>query len=139
MSPDIISIVFQHSVFLSMGNDRIYHPNFSSTNFSFFYLSRRLPGNTPVSTLRPTKDFWDIEDCISNVLNLINSNGGWTVIEWYKRHIVTDKSLLEVPLSNVVSTQVAAGQINYNIVQMMPTNKSFLVCGTSLYQDLQHS
>ena len=83
------------------------------------------------------KDFWDIEDCILNVLHLINSNGGWTVIGWYKRGAITDKSLLEVPLSNVVSTQVAAGQINYHIVQMMPTNKSFLVHGTALYRDLQ--
>ena len=137
MSPNISSSIFQHSVFFSVGNDCIYHSNFSSTKFSSFYLSQRLPGSTPVSTLRATKDFWDIEDCILNVLDLINSNGGWTVVGWYKRGVITDKSLLEVPLSNVVSTQVAAGQINYHIVQMIPTNRSFLVCGTALYQDLQ--
>ena len=120
-----------------MGNDRIYHANFSSTKFSAFYLSRRLPGSTPVSTLRVTKDFWEIEDCIMKVLDLVNRNGGWTVVGWYKRGVITDKSLLEVPLLNVVSTQVAAGQINYHIVQMIPTNRSFLVRGTALYQDLQ--
>ena len=137
MSPDISSIVFQHSVFFSVGNDRIYHSNFSSNKFSSFYLSRRLPGSTPVSTLRVTKDFWDIEDCIKNVLDLVNRNGGWTVVGWYKRGVITDKSLLEVPLSNAVSTQVAAGQINYHIVQMIPTNKKFLVRDTELYKDLQ--
>ena len=125
MRPDISSVVFQHSVFVSVGNDRIIHSNFSSTKFSSFYLSRRLPGSRPVSTLRATQDFWDIEDCISNVLDLINSNGGWTVIGWYKRGVITDKSLLEVPLLNEVSTQVAAGQISYHIVQMMPKNKFF--------------
>ena len=137
MSPDISSIVFQHSVFFSVGNDRIYHSNFSSNKFSSFYLSRHLPGSTPVSTLRVTKDFWDIEDCIKNVLDLVNRNGGWTVVGWYKRGVITDKSLLEVPLSNAVSTQVAAGQINYHIVQMIPTNTKFLVRDTELYKDLQ--
>ena len=137
MSPDISSIVFQHSVFFSVGNDRIYHSNFSSTKFSSFYLSRRLPGSTPVSALRATKDFWDIEDCISKVVDLVNTNGGWTVIGWYKRGVITDKSLLEVPLSNVVSTQVAAGQINYHIVQMLPTNNNFFVRDTALFEQLQ--
>ena len=70
-------------------------------------------------------------------MDLVNRNGGWTVIGWYKRGVITDKSLLEVPLSNAVSTQVAAGQINYHIVQMIPTNASFLVRGSELYKDLQ--
>ena len=42
-----------------------------------------------------------------------------------------------MPLSNAVSTQVAAGQINYHIVQMIPTNTKFLVRDTELYKDLQ--
>ena len=37
------------------------------------------------------------------------------VIGWYKCGVITDMSLLEVPLSNVISSEVAAGQINYHI------------------------
>ena len=79
-----------------------------------------------------SQEYFDIEDAIGKVVELVNDNGGWTVIGWYKRGVITDKSLLEVPPSNVVSSEVTAGQINYHIIQLLPSNKSFMDEGSNL-------
>ena len=102
-----------------------------------FYLKKRLPSTITVNALTMTQEYFDIETAITNVVNLVNENGGWTVTGWYKRGLITDKSLLEVPPSNVVSTEVASGQINYHIVQLLPSNEDFMVEGTDLYNELQ--
>ena len=134
---DISNIAFEHSVFFEIGNDFVQHNDFSSTKFSLFYLKKRLPSNVTVNALTITQEYFDIEDGITNVVKLVNDNGGWTVTGWYKRGLITDKSLLEVPPSNVVSTEVASGQINYHIVQLLPSNEDFMVGGTDLYNELQ--
>ena len=134
---DISNIAFEHSVFFDTGNDFVQHNDFSSTKFSLFYLKKRLPSTITVNALTMTQEYFDIETAITNVVNLVNENGGWTVTGWYKRGLITDKSLLEVPPSNVVSTEVASGQINYHIVQLLPTNGDFMVGGTDLYSELQ--
>ena len=84
-----------------------------------------------------TQEYFDIEDAITNVVKLVNDNGGWTVTGWYKRGLITDKLLLEVPPSNVVSTEVASGQINYHIIQLLPSNEDFMVEGMDLFNELQ--
>ena len=90
-----------------------------------------------VNALTMTQEYFDIEDSITNVVELINDNGGWTVTGWYKRGLITDKSLLEVPPSNVVSTEVVSGQINYHIVQLLPSNEDFMDEDTDLFKELQ--
>ena len=134
---DISNIAFEHSVFFQIGNDFVQHNDFSSTKFSFWYLKKRLPSTVTVNALTMTQEYFDIEDAITNVVNLINNNGGWTVTGWYKRGLITDKSLLEVPPSNVVSTEVVSGQINYHIVQLLPSNEDFMDKGTDLFKELQ--
>ena len=83
-----------------------------------------------------TQEYFDIEEAIADVIGFVNENGGWTVIGWYKRGVITDKSLLEVPPSNVVSTEVASGLINYHIVQLLPTKKEFVQKDQDLYLQL---
>ena len=129
---DISNIAFEHSVFFEVGNDFIQHHDFASNKFSLFYLKQRLPSTVTVNALTMSQEYFDIEDAIGKVVELVNDNGGWTVIGWYKRGVITDKSLLEVPPSNVVSSEVTAGQINYHITQLLPSNKSFMDEGSNL-------
>ena len=133
---DISNIAFEHSVFFQYGNDTIQHHDFSSTKFSSYYLTHRLPSTVTASALTMTQEYFDIEESIADVIGFVNENGGWTVIGWYKRGIITDKSLLEVPPSNVVSTEVASGLINYHIVQLLPTNNEFMNKNSDLYFQL---
>ena len=137
VSDDISNIAFEHSVFFEIGNDFVQHHDFSSKKFSLFYLKKRLPSTVTVNALTMTQEYFDIEDAIKNVVKLINDNGGCTVTGWYKHGLLTDKSLLEVPPSNVVSTEVASGQINYHIVQILPSNEDFMVEGMDLFNELQ--
>ena len=122
--------------FFQYGNDTIQHHDFSSTKFSSYYLTHRLPSTVTVSALTMTQEYFDIEEAIADVIGFVNENGGWTVIGWYKRGVITDKSLLEVPPSNVVSTEVASGLINYHIVQLLPTNNEFMQKNSDLYLQL---
>ena len=39
-----------------------------------------------------SQEYFDIEDAIGEVVKLINDNGGWTIIGWYKCGVITDKS-----------------------------------------------
>ena len=83
-----------------------------------------------------SQEYFDVKDAIGNVVELVNNNGGWTFVGWYKFGIITDKSLLDLPPSNAVSTEVTSGQINYHIVQLLPTNTDFMVQGTDLFSEL---
>ena len=40
-----------------------------------------------------SEEYFDIEDAIRNVVELVNNNGGWTVVGWYKRGKINDQSM----------------------------------------------
>ena len=122
--------------FFEFGNDFIQHQDFSSNKFSMFYLKHRLPSTITVNALTMSEEYFNIEDAIRHVVDLVNNNGGWTVVGWYKCGVINDKSLLDLPPSNSVSTEVTSGQINYHIVQLLPTNTDFMVQETDFFSEL---
>ena len=131
------NIVFQHTIFFdTTGGDRIVHSDFSSTKFSLLYLSNHIPGAVRVSALRVSDSFWDLEDSIEKVVEKINEDGGWTVVGWYKRGVITDKSLLSSDSNttannmNSSNVEVGSGNVNYHVVQLIPTNRNFLDSST---------
>ena len=133
MTDYVSNLAFEHSIFFETPNGKISHTNFSSTKFSLLYLSTFLPGSVRVSALRMSSTsgvFWDIEDAIENITSYVNDNGGWTAVGWYKRGVITDKSLLvsgvTTNVNNEESDQIDSGHINYHVVQLLPTNKSIL-------------
>ena len=69
-----------------------------------FYLKLRLPSTITLNALTMSQEYFDVKDAIGNVVELVNNNGGWTFVGWYKFGIITDKSLLDLPPSNAVST-----------------------------------
>ena len=69
-----------------------------------FYLKLRLPSTITLNALTMSQEYFDVKDAIGNVVELVNNNGGWTFVGWYKCGIITDKSLLDLPPSNAVST-----------------------------------
>jgi hypothetical protein len=128
------NLVFQHSVFFDGPNGKIVHSDFSSTKFSLLYLSTHIPGTTRVSALRVSDAYWEIEEAVENVVDYVNDNGGWTIVGWYKRGLITDQSLLAATSntlsSNTSSTnengQVGSGNVNFHVVQMLPFDHSLL-------------
>ena len=80
--------------------------------------------------------FTAMEECVS----LVNNNGGFTVVGWYKRGVINDKSLISsCNISNSgssgvnpnfnsteVDVQVDSGEISYHIVSISTSNRAFL-------------
>ena len=130
------NLAFQHSVYFNGPNGKICHSDFSSHQFSKLYLKKDIPGETRVSALQNTDAYWNIEDSISNLLSYVNDNGGWTITGWYKRGVITDKSLLAASSGGTNSAsshnnnneriEVGAGEVNFHIVKLLPTDQDIL-------------
>ncbi len=67
-----------------------------------------------------TPAYYKLQYCIDNVLEYVNTNGGFTVIGWYKRGEINDISIDDS--QNVVESE----NIWYHVVSMYPTNKDLI-------------
>ena len=143
MHNNISNLAIIHSIWFDTNENgverRISHGSFSSTKFTLTYLSNRIPSSTRQSTLSVTggdgnNALWDIEDAVVRVKDYVNNNGGWTIIGWYKRGAIKDKSLVGESASegnrnlgsNGNDEVVGSGQLNFHIVELLPTNRRFL-------------
>ena len=117
------------------GLQRIAHDNFSSSKFSLCYLSHLLSATVNQSNLsRTSNHFMVLKNAIRAVINHINGNGGWTAVCWAKQGCIKDKSLINAE-STTISRQgrddennntTTSGEINYHIIELLPTNTGFL-------------
>ena len=85
----------------------------------------------------------DMNNATNNCVCLINNNGGFTVVGWYKRVIINDRSLIASINGNNTGNrhnnteedvQVDAGDICYHFVQIILTNCESLDPRNPLYQ-----
>jgi len=120
------NLALEHSICIDTQIGRISHQDFSSLKFDLLYLKSHIPANIKVSALRTSDEFWDIEDTIEKVLKFINGNGGFTVVGWYKRGEIKDRSLTDAPNVDSDNMNIGAGKVNYHIVQLYPTNQTIL-------------
>ena len=45
--------------------------------------------------------YFNLLDCISNSIDLINNNGGFMDVGWYKRVVINDRSLVDEISNNI--------------------------------------
>ena len=127
MNQNCSNLVLVHSIWVYGSNkNRIMQTEFSSTKFSLTYLKQRIPSMIQKSALQQSNAFWDIEDCIEAVVDFVNENGGFTIVGWYKRGSIKDKSLIEAGNTSTNEDIIASGQLNYHIVEVLPTNQELL-------------
>ena len=118
--------------------------NFSSVRFSSLYQKSVFSNQIRQNALELTDAFFDLEDAVEQVIHLINSNGGFTVIGWYKRGEITDRTLLHQKKkidsqkqSNETSdVQIDNSTINYHLCVIKPTKTSFFDKKSKLYEKL---
>ena len=91
--------------------------NFSSMKFSYLYLNEYFPQSTKRISFDGTENLDDLYDCIDNVMDFYNNQGGFTVIGWYKRGEINDTSKSE---DNV--EKVSSSILGHHIVSVYPTN-----------------
>ena len=62
----------------------------------------------------------DIVDYLKGFLNLVNSEGGWTVYVWGKRGFINDVSLLGNDIKEPGDNTVRSQEISTNVVHLHP-------------------
>ena len=141
------NIAFQHDIEVSFDNgDSISMDAFSSTQFSKLYLSENLSPSILLQQLQMTTEMFDIEDTMQDVIRFIhNQIGKFTVIGWYKRGVISDRSMLaesntnntaSYVNNNIVTNQVDNGDLNFHITQIFPTDQTVL--RSQYLQDLKY-
>ena len=66
------------------------------------YFKDHILGRIRISSLRNSDKYFYVVNCGEEVVQFVNLNGDWTIVGWYKRRILSDKSLLEASKSNVL-------------------------------------
>ena len=116
--------------------------NFSSHAFTRLFLSSHFPIGIQANNLQLSEDYWTLGDTINNVINLVSINGGWTIIGWYSRGVISDKTLTTlIPNSSVGNqpnqeVQVDRGELTYHFCKIIPTDSSFFKANTLPGQQL---
>ena len=153
MNPNVSNLALVHSIWISSVAEmaltaheriqrRISHTDFSSTKFSLSYLTNRIPPTVNKSSLsQGNRLYWDLEECIEDVVDFVNDNDGWTVVGWYKRGSIKDRSLIESSGGNNTTNgnedaMVGSGKLSFHIVELTPTNQVLLDRNTALGADL---
>jgi len=128
------SIAIQHDVELfGADNLNLTMENFSSNKFSKLYLSSNLSPNILLQQMQYTEEFFDLLDRIDRVMDFIRDNGGFTIIGWYKRGLINDRSLVSNANTNnnhgnngADTVQVDNGDVHFHIIEILPTDHSML-------------
>ena len=100
--------------------------DFSSSKFTSLYLTDVLSPNVGLQSVQIlTEAYFNISTSIDACVEVINENGGFTVIGWYKKGMINDKTLLGHGTGSE-DIQVQNSEINYHIVEILPTNTDLL-------------
>jgi len=140
MSPNSIRLVMQHAVDVQTSNGMRSMSDFSSSKFSQLYFSGDIPGSCKFYMLQLTDAAINMNSALEECVELINENGGFSVVGWYKRGIINDQSLIAARkiVNNSINQnshnnnssneelQVDAGEISYHFVQIFSSNCDFL-------------
>ena len=123
-------------------NTNLFMDNFSSLRFQQLYMQTVIPLGIKHYRFRIGGDLMDrLLDAIDECIQFINMNGGLTIVGWYKRGVINDRSMIIQASNNNTfngqakqddDAQVNAGDVNYHIVQIIPTNHDFLDNSTNL-------
>ena len=109
----------------------------SSLEFTQLYINGEIPGTCKLYALQTTEAAIHLYETIDNCIDLINTNGGFTVTGWFKRGFINDRRLLAPHNNNNNGAnsnfnnnnnnedmiQVGAGEISSHVVNLIPTNR----------------
>ena len=99
---------------------------FPSNKFTKSYLSSYLSPSIVLSQVDiAAPEYFNIVEAIQKVVGCINRNRGFTATGWYKHGTINDRTMVE-NTNNNTDNQVNASEINYCIVQLIPTNTKIL-------------
>lgn len=112
------------------------HREFSSHQFSLGFLNRDFPIGVQSNDLQLSDAFWQLGDTIEEIIGFVNDHGGWTVIGWYSRGVINDRTLTGINSSisnntnnggsNNAEVQVDGSGLTFHFVKIIPTDSTLL-------------
>jgi len=126
--------------------ETIHVSNYSSSMFSLLYQTAVFSSQIRASALDVTDEFFNLEENVENVIKLINENDGFTVIGWYKRGNVKDRTILHQNSvnenkynsnTNDETDTVDNSKIIFHPCIIKPSNSNFYKRTSNLYVRLQ--
>ena len=140
----IHTLVFNHDSL----EDPIYIDEYSSTRFSLLFQNSVLNAEVTKESMDMTSKFSDMEEKIENGVCLINQNGGFTIIGWYKRGQVQDRTVLIQKSSENTSkfsntnnepSKVDNSEIKIHPCVIRPSNVEFYNSSSDLAKQLNET
>jgi len=122
-----LAFVFGLSFRSDEGDYRIMN-NFTSLSFQKMFFNAPIPPEVTAASLQGTDIGLDIEDSIINQNDLVNNNGGYSIVGWCKRGVINDQSLVGAGGTTGKDNddgRVNAEDVTIHIVQILPTNRDF--------------
>ena len=142
MATNSTSLAIQYNISATTFQGDKTMKEFSSQKFSKLYLNGPIPGSCKLYHLQISHAFYAMCDSMKSCINLINQNGGFTVVGWYKRGVISDKSLILQDRNTIgyntteADATIDSGEICYHIVQIIPSDRDFLDPTTTLGSEL---
>ena len=110
---------------------------FSSQRFFSFLTKGFLSIDVRSSQLQNGNDVYDdIIDSVEDIFNLINNDGGWTIIGWSKRGLINDAALINSNTTgsstsngskdNQASNKVLSEDVRFHAIQILPPKRAYL-------------
>ena len=116
------------------------HSNFSSTAFTTTFLNQNFPIGVQANDLQLSEAYWMLGDTLQDIIQFINDNGGWTVVGWYSRGVINDRTLTGMIQSTTTSTttsnqnnpeiQVDGADLTFHFCKILPTDSTYLDSNT---------
>ena len=120
------------------------HKNFSSHSFTLGFLNRDFPIGVQANDLQLSEAFWLLGDSIQESIKFVNENGGWTVIGWYSRGLINDRTLTGLINNgssttsttnlNNVEIQIDGADLTYHFCKIVPTNADIMNEHSALFE-----
>jgi hypothetical protein len=115
-------------------DEPLYIEEYSSARFSLLFQTGVLSAEISKESVDMTDLFDELDDSIQNGVQHINNNGGFTVIGWYKRGQIQDRTVViqnsndqnsRYGTTNNQNTQVDNSEIKFHPCVIRPTEKFF--------------
>ena len=145
MSGNATSLVVQHVIIMQHGSREIKMKDFSSIKFNSLFMDGDFPFKCKEHMFKMTTAYVELTECMEKCIEYVNSNGGFTVVGWYRRGEISDQTMVEVSTLNDTGKPYDvpkigkndASDITYHIVSIKPTKHEFMDDSKNLFQGLK--
>ena len=129
--PNSTILVIQHTISVqTVQCGRFQMDEYSSLKFSKLYLNTYIPVSCKLYMLQLTKILMLMFTAMKQCVDLINNNGKLTVVGWYRRGFINNKSPINT--RNICCAGIKSGNKNFNStkedVQVESGEISYHIC-----------